>query len=353
MVGSCRLGQAAGWEGSCRCLPGAACQSARKETLRRHLGRRLAARPPPHSRPHRPPSPPAVGGAGATLSGGQRARLALARALYRGADVVLLDDCLAAVDARVAAWVLRHALLGPLLWAPRPQQQGEEEQQQQQRAQSVAGTSAPAGAPHQPAWQHGEGQRRQRPRTLLVATHSPELLAAADIVVEMRSGAVAAARRQLGAAGRRAELAAAAAASDTGSSPDAPLGDPSRGLLGGGKQQDDDGGDDAAAEEEEEGQAAGCKAAAAAGAPGRQQGREQQAEEEEEEQGQEHEQQEEEEHWQEQQREEEERQRGHVRWGVYRRYAEATGWGWVTVILSTLLLMQVFYAGRLFICGGF
>ncbi|KAJ3366758.1 hypothetical protein GGF32_003402 [Allomyces javanicus] len=42
-----------------------------------------------------------VGEKGTTLSGGQRARVALARALYADADVVLLDDPLSAVDAHV------------------------------------------------------------------------------------------------------------------------------------------------------------------------------------------------------------------------------------------------------------
>ena len=43
-----------------------------------------------------------VGERGVTLSGGQRARISLARAVYRDADVYLLDDPLSAVDPEVA-----------------------------------------------------------------------------------------------------------------------------------------------------------------------------------------------------------------------------------------------------------
>ena len=43
-----------------------------------------------------------VGEKGVTLSGGQRARLSLARAIYADADIYLLDDPLSAVDSKVA-----------------------------------------------------------------------------------------------------------------------------------------------------------------------------------------------------------------------------------------------------------
>ena len=36
------------------------------------------------------------------LSGGQKARISFCRAVYRDADIVLLDDPLSAVDAHVA-----------------------------------------------------------------------------------------------------------------------------------------------------------------------------------------------------------------------------------------------------------
>ena len=42
-----------------------------------------------------------VGERGMTLSGGQKARLSLGRALYSDADIYLLDDPLSAVDAKV------------------------------------------------------------------------------------------------------------------------------------------------------------------------------------------------------------------------------------------------------------
>ncbi|KAF8636372.1 hypothetical protein AX17_003557 [Amanita inopinata Kibby_2008] len=53
-----------------------------------------------------------VGEKGITLSGGQRARIALARAVYARSDLVLLDDCLAAVDSHVARHVFDN-VIGP------------------------------------------------------------------------------------------------------------------------------------------------------------------------------------------------------------------------------------------------
>lgn len=43
-----------------------------------------------------------VGERGTTLSGGQRARLSLARAIYADPDILLLDDPISAVDSKVA-----------------------------------------------------------------------------------------------------------------------------------------------------------------------------------------------------------------------------------------------------------
>ena len=43
-----------------------------------------------------------IGEHGATVSGGQRARIALARAVYSKADIYLLDDPLSSLDATVS-----------------------------------------------------------------------------------------------------------------------------------------------------------------------------------------------------------------------------------------------------------
>ncbi|KAM9770720.1 ATP-binding cassette sub-family C member 10 [Menidia menidia] len=55
-----------------------------------------------------------VGENGVTLSGGQKARLALARAVYMDKDVYLLDDPLAAVDTDVAEHLMKKCIMGLL-----------------------------------------------------------------------------------------------------------------------------------------------------------------------------------------------------------------------------------------------
>ena len=47
----------------------------------------------------------------ASLSGGQKARLALARALYFDADIYLLDDPISAVDSKVAKKIYDNVIL--------------------------------------------------------------------------------------------------------------------------------------------------------------------------------------------------------------------------------------------------
>lgn len=87
-----------------------------------------------------------VGDAGISLSGGQKARIALARALYSTAPLLLIDDALSALDAHVGRHVFTHGLCGPLV--------------------------------------AGEG------RTVVLASHQLQFLQSSALVVAMRSGRV-------------------------------------------------------------------------------------------------------------------------------------------------------------------
>ncbi|KAL3283218.1 hypothetical protein HHI36_006367 [Cryptolaemus montrouzieri] len=55
-----------------------------------------------------------VGDRGVTLSGGQRARINLARAIYKDADIYILDDPLSAVDTKVGKQLFENCICGYL-----------------------------------------------------------------------------------------------------------------------------------------------------------------------------------------------------------------------------------------------
>ncbi|CAA7262907.1 unnamed protein product [Cyclocybe aegerita] len=56
-----------------------------------------------------------VGEKGLTLSGGQKARVTLARAIYSPAKIILLDDVLAALDVHTSAWIVTECFKGDLV----------------------------------------------------------------------------------------------------------------------------------------------------------------------------------------------------------------------------------------------
>ena len=55
-----------------------------------------------------------IGEKGINISGGQKARISLARAIYSGSDIYLLDDPLSALDQRVGTEIYRRCIRGHL-----------------------------------------------------------------------------------------------------------------------------------------------------------------------------------------------------------------------------------------------
>ncbi|KAG8914828.1 hypothetical protein FRC01_003897, partial [Tulasnella sp. 417] len=56
-----------------------------------------------------------IGEKGVTLSGGQKARVSLARAIYSAAAIILLDDVLSALDVHTSRWIVDQCLRGDLV----------------------------------------------------------------------------------------------------------------------------------------------------------------------------------------------------------------------------------------------
>ena len=52
---------------------------------------------------------------GCFRSGGQKARITLARAIYSSAEVVLLDDVLSALDVHTSKWIVEKCFRGDLV----------------------------------------------------------------------------------------------------------------------------------------------------------------------------------------------------------------------------------------------
>ncbi|EUC62287.1 P-loop nucleoside triphosphate hydrolase, partial [Rhizoctonia solani AG-3 Rhs1AP] len=56
-----------------------------------------------------------VGEKGMTLSGGQKARVSLARAIYSKAEIIILDDVLSALDVHTSRWIVDNCFRGDLV----------------------------------------------------------------------------------------------------------------------------------------------------------------------------------------------------------------------------------------------
>ena len=55
-----------------------------------------------------------VGDKGSKMSGGQKARISLARAVYQNKKIYLIDDIFSAVDPNVALHIYRKCIVGIL-----------------------------------------------------------------------------------------------------------------------------------------------------------------------------------------------------------------------------------------------
>ncbi|KAJ2710855.1 hypothetical protein H4R19_003536, partial [Coemansia spiralis] len=60
-----------------------------------------------------------IGERGATLSGGQKQRISIARAVYSDSDILVLDDCLSAVDVKTSRAIFRHCVRGLIAYKTR------------------------------------------------------------------------------------------------------------------------------------------------------------------------------------------------------------------------------------------
>ncbi|XP_038050112.1 ATP-binding cassette sub-family C member 9-like isoform X2 [Patiria miniata] len=87
-----------------------------------------------------------IGEKGINLSGGQKQRISVARAMYSGRDIILLDDPLSALDVHVGSHLFEHGILGNL---------------------------------------------RKKTKTVILVTHQLQYLAHADKILLMRDGRIA------------------------------------------------------------------------------------------------------------------------------------------------------------------
>jgi len=129
-----------------------------------------------------------LGEKGVNLSGGQKARVALARAAYSCAPLVLLDDVLSAVDAHVGTHLFRHAICGLLLGGRAESETGRVRGERLASAGMVVGKAGKLegamknGAPELPSFPR---------RTVILATHQLRWLHESDLILVMQRGRMA------------------------------------------------------------------------------------------------------------------------------------------------------------------
>jgi hypothetical protein len=58
-----------------------------------------------------------IGERGVNLSGGQKARVSMARAMYANTELIIMDDPLSAVDVHVGRHMFNHCIRGALMLA--------------------------------------------------------------------------------------------------------------------------------------------------------------------------------------------------------------------------------------------
>ena len=110
-----------------------------------------------------------IGERGITLSGGQKARVALARAVYHDADVYLLDDPLAAVDAHVGKDLFNKCIVNELLLG-----KSKVKESDQNDEQAKGWTDVLLGRSPSPSKQGSDGgnSRRGRNSTVILVTNA-------------------------------------------------------------------------------------------------------------------------------------------------------------------------------------
>jgi ATP-binding cassette, subfamily C (CFTR/MRP), member 1 len=109
-----------------------------------------------------------IGERGITLSGGQKARVAMARVVYQNADIALLDDCLSAVDAHVGRALFDECILNVLLL------------QDKEGVQTTMNGG------------NGASKKKRKKRTVILVTNALQYLnhPLVDRIVVMKGGAI-------------------------------------------------------------------------------------------------------------------------------------------------------------------